>query len=239
MNYEDIFQNDSVKNLLGSISSFVPGGEFIANVIQPGGFDDMAEKLGIGKLLGQTSREDFLKDGQKKIAILFQKMLPISESNAENQINEILYHLHFLEKHYTINLKNSSSSRSKSGNTQSLKDVQDTIKNFVSKLPNLGYKVTSNRSQNVTFLRNNTVIGWISQNDYQGKTTVLKVSKTSKSSVKQELDVKTLYTDQTIENKEETTTKDNNMLIYIGLAVVIFWKQIQKIINPRKRRTSW
>jgi hypothetical protein len=235
MDFKHFFQSDAFNTATGFLSDFVPGGKFISNVIKPSGFDNLMSDIGLGSLLGQTSKADFLADGQKKSAILFQKYLPLDSNNAQNQINELLYHLQFLEYHYSRNLKNSSSQRAIDGNKESLKDVNQYIQTFIKNLPDLGYRITKNTRLKTTLASSNNVLNWFSDISPEVSIIQLEVRKSTSNP-------KSSTMNFTSENEERTIDKkgtNDNTLIYVGLSVLFFWKQIKKMLNIKTRRTSW
>jgi hypothetical protein len=236
--YNTLFDNNQFSTAIDNALAFVPGGSAIGGLIKPAGFDNMIDSIGLGKLFGQTSATAFLNDGEAKMKKMFSSLLPINPNNAESQINEILYHLHFLKKHYKINLDNSKSKRAIDGNKESLKDVNETIAKFLKNISSTGFNVKSKTNKSVVFKKNNNVLGWFSGKDEQGIVPYVTVEKTNVNvSAKTDfLPNNNLDNNQNFaENKKGAPIKkdseNNNTLILLGLGVFMFWGKIKKALR--------
>jgi hypothetical protein len=231
MNYNDIFKNEQTTSLLSGLSSFVPGGAFFSSVVQPGGFDNLIDSIGLGSLMGQTSKEDFLKDGEKKIKIIFSNFFPLNPISAESQINGIIYHLYFLKTHYSINLKNSTSARSKEGNKSSLNDVSEAINLFTLSIPKLGFNVVKTTKSTV-FKKSNNLLNWFSDSDKNGTIPFYKVSGVKNiDAVKNATAENVFKIPVTSNNTSENNFSAKNVLIVGSIITAVFWTKIKKILK--------
>lgn len=111
------------------LTSFNPA-TFTSQILGGSSFDDLADNLGLGGILGQTSLETISNEGQqivKDAFDMFERQFKTSPSESLTTLSKKLY---FEKVRRELMIRNSSSKRTKEGHPISLKAIEEGIKKY-------------------------------------------------------------------------------------------------------------
>ena len=103
---------------------------FATSLLQPSGFDNLVDSLGLGSLLGQTSYEQIAAEGAQFVKNTFATFERDFKINPSKALTDLSRELNKEDARYILAIENASSRRTKEGLPKSWAEIKKALVKF-------------------------------------------------------------------------------------------------------------